>query len=175
MTETVAGEVTLTANEEESFKMFRQWMHTHTLYNDGQNLEVKNYNSCAAFFQGYVFADSKGIPAMKNDIIDYLIDQQRAQHIIPTSHFKYVWAHTVERDGLRKLFFDFLMMTGLKQGFFHHGVGENFPKELLLNIVATTLDRGYTRVIRTQAEWKASKCQYHDHSDQTSTSSLAEK
>jgi hypothetical protein len=165
MAETLAGEVKLPVEEEEGFKLFRQWLYTGTMYDVGQELDLSSHPNSIAFFEGYVFADSKGVPTMKNYMTDYLIKRREEQKVIPTSAIRYVWANTAEGDGMRKLFIDLLTMVRLGKGFFGgEGKAACYPKDLLMNVVRV-LEEGSSRDIRTPKGWQEARCQYHDHSE----------
>jgi hypothetical protein len=104
-TEGKEGVATL-PQEEDDFKVFMSWMYTGRFYDEGQKATLTDGTASRALFSAYVFADKRGIPALKNAIIDMAIELEEEENVLPGSDVNYVWDNLPESDGLRKLFLD---------------------------------------------------------------------
>ena len=158
--EAASGEANIPSDEAEGFEVFARWVYTGRLQE--RNTKAFSFEQNVKLGKGYIFADMRGIPGLKNDIIDSLIDDYSLTLMIPLAPLVQCYGQLPENDGLCRFIFDLLTKSDLLDGFFN-GDLHKFPRELLEKLVSTTLVGSYKRKLRTDDEWIASKCEYHDH------------
>lgn len=156
--------LTLPVEDKEGFRTFFNWVYTGKVYDTNHVVSLEVRGSVFPLFRGYVFADARGIPAIKNTIIDELMNLPCRDNIIPDENIIYVWENTTEPDGLRKLFLDWLTMVSLGPTFFDNR-GHLYPKDLLWSMVVATMAKDPKPPARSREGWMKHKCDYHDHFD----------
>lgn len=158
--------ITLPSEDKEGFRVFFSWIYTGRLYDAETDAGDKTWTPAYALFRGYVFADAKIIPTLKNVIIDRLMDLKCSRNCIPTSQMPYVWSNTTEGDKLRQLFIDWLTMGSLTPGFFNNNRAA-YPADLLWSMVVATMNTSTRPAARSNTEWLEHRCDYHDHNNVT--------
>jgi hypothetical protein len=161
--ESANKEVVLPAEEKEPFRTFLSWIYRMQLHDAGVNFIMTTGTQAIHMIKTYIFADKRGIPGLKNAIIDLLISAQIAERCIPTRTMQKAWEGTSENDGLRKLFVDWHVYCPLVPHFVKVGQPDLYLKEMLLVVLDRVIRRDSRPARRSDAEWKRLKCLYHDH------------
>jgi hypothetical protein len=161
--ESAKNEVVLPVEEKEPFRTFLSWIYRMQLHDAGVNFSMKNKAQTIHMIKTYILADKRGIPGLKNAIIDLLMSAQIAERSVPTHAMQKAWGGTSENDGLRKLFVDWHVYCQLAPDFLNVGQPDLYPKEMLLLILNRVIRRDSRPALRSDAEWKRLKCLYHDH------------
>lgn len=153
--------ITLPAFEIDSFRVFMRWMYMSRLHEPDVTFTMNTITSATEMIRAYIFANSRGIPGMKNAIIDALVEAQAKDKKIPMACLQYVWSNTAAGDGLRKLFLDWLTFNKLDKSLFD--VYTQYPAEFCCQLLERVVEPASRPPYRNQEQWLQSKCQYHDH------------
>lgn len=154
----------LPAEEKEPFKTFMSWIYRMQLHDAGNNCTHHSRVQVTLIIEAYIFADKRGIPGLKNAIIDLLMNTQMAEMRLPAfAAVRIGWEGTSENDGLRKLFVDWFVYLEIMPAQFRVASMDHYPKEMLVILLDRVIQRDTRPAVRTDAEWKRLKCLYHDH------------
>lgn len=114
------GVVILPADDPVLYKIFVTWLYSRRLrkdHKDGEDTPCQPEDLAKL----YVFGDARGIPALKNDVIDSFVTERHTIHkeVIP-----YIYDNTPEGSPLRRLMVDLInwqynMSTQKRKGIFH--------------------------------------------------------
>lgn len=150
----------LPAADKDPFRVFMRWMYTLRLHEPETTFTMQN-GGAQPMIMAYVFASMRGIPGLKNAIIDLLLRNQIKLKFIPTSCLQYVWTNTTPDDALRKLFLDWYIYNPLKSDIFDYY--NQYPVEFMCQLMNRVIDPKTRPPLRSAADWLQSKCLYHDH------------
>ncbi|KAI9658960.1 MAG: hypothetical protein M1821_001920 [Bathelium mastoideum] len=165
-TESISRVIELPEDEPKVFQLFVQWLYTE---------DYAHYSDCAApkeyHYKLYVFADKLQVPALKNCVIDNLINDQFLQDLIPFHEpdIRFVYKHTTEGSKLR-----LLTCAG-----FLSDMGSENEKELFLDspprVRARKVPDFYLQLFRMSLAsnmWKPGvdlrkmRCHFHEHEEE---------
>jgi hypothetical protein len=139
-------------------------MYTSCLYDPGSSFDIRVRKKIEEMVDVYVFADKRGIPGLKNAIVDLLIEAQIEAQLVPGHAIPKVWNALPESDGLRSLFFDWMSMKLLDvEKFFSDERLEWYPPNFMLKLLRCIAHPEKRPAIRKDRQWLAMKCRYHDH------------
>lgn len=155
--------VTLPAFEAPAFRTFMRWMYTSRLCDPGVSFNIEVAKEVREMIDAYILADKRGIPGLKNAIIDLLIEANVECNHIPTLSVVQAWSSLPESDGLRNLFLDWLSMQKLGTGFFDDQHLDRYPPRFMLKLLQRITRPDRSPAMREDKQWLASKCLYHDH------------
>lgn len=159
-------EVFLPSKEKTGFAVFMEWVYTGLLGCDDDLVGLMSSATEEKLLTGYVFAEAKGIPHLKNAIIDLLVHQHVDRYFLPCHNLKPVWDGTLEKDGIRQLIVDFYTRNnlGLTDYSFADWKQRFFPTDLLWRLV-----KAYSQPLdpapKVRKDWLHGLCEYHDHTD----------
>lgn len=95
------------------FEFFVQWLYTHTLAHEELDVPKPAYFKLIRL---YILADSLQIEALKNDVIDEIIQLCEKWNSVPTpDDTKEIEANTLPGVGLRKLAVDLFVFKKTDQ------------------------------------------------------------
>lgn len=109
----------------------------------------------------HIFADARGIKALKIATIDVLCDEIAQSWVIPCSSLvDYAYANTVQGSGLRKLMVDVVLQT-------QSSIRVHYSATEAVDFVmdyALALETPWKRRRISREEWrKVDRCAYHEH------------
>lgn len=160
--------ITMTKDDPEVFRAFFHWILSGKLYhklNDDGTIPL----SVRELLKIYLFGDMRGIPGLRNAVVDLLFQKNCQDWVLPTRDLKYLFDNTREGDVLRKLFVDIAAETYTWSDLKHYG--DKFPKDFLIDALlvlhAREVGPGW-RSGWTKDQWMQTKkleiCEnYHDH------------
>ena len=157
--------VTLPAEEKEPFRVFMGWMYRMQLFDADVRFSLADYKTTSCAIEAYVFAIKRGIPCLKNAIVDLFVTTQIKERILPISVFQRLWSATPTDDGLRKLTVDWCVFFSLKDTVFDGESCSRWPKELLFKVLSRVILPAKRPEFRSSDDWTRLKCDYHDHAD----------
>ncbi|KAL1640861.1 hypothetical protein SLS58_006476 [Diplodia intermedia] len=178
--EGIEGVVRLEEDDPDTIQRFMEWLYNGLILPEGfidisfqaQRWEVI---TTQAIWELYAFAECRGIPRLKDDIIDVVADifaRTWAWAAVPASVVLQVYGDTPCGDGMRRLLVSFMVYTGynlgekLSTGSDGYPGLENVPHELLLDYMVALEERAEKSLpIPDRDGWcNIDRCGFHDHS-----------
>ncbi|TID26889.1 50s ribosomal protein l17 [Venturia nashicola] len=163
------GAVTLDEDRVDVFQCFSNWLYTGKLLAEDQKFDLEKAGDSKHLLGIYVFAEARGIPRLKNEIVNHVLSSVVNQKCIPINHIRYVYENTPEKDKMRALLVDIMTRwsTVDVNDFFNDETRNTYPSEFLFDACKATI--GLTNVKKPDVSakgWKKlNKCDYHDHTD----------
>lgn len=156
--------VTLPEDDPVLFKIFITWLYARRLR---VNLPDGRDTPCQALtlVQLFVFGDVRGIPALRNDVIDAFVKERHTVHkeVIP-----YLYENTPESSPLRKLFVDLInwqyqMSTIEKKGIFHpdRDTLPYFTREFLMELLIAR-DQLPRPILKVNSPFSRQRCSFRE-------------
>ncbi|KAE9962469.1 hypothetical protein BLS_000292 [Venturia inaequalis] len=163
------GIVALDQGSRGVFQIFVTWIYTKKLLTRGKTFNLRDGGDALLLCKIYVFADSRGVPMLKNAVTDLLITSICEHNVVPQTEVKYVYANTPEKDRFRALFVDiFSRLNSLSSTVFFGDVARDmYPPEFLFDLCKATVGKeNAKKPDMSLSDWeKCNKCDYHDHTD----------
>lgn len=163
------GIVTLDHDSGDVFQIFVTWIYTKKLLSRGKTFDLSEAGEARLLCRIYVFADSRGVPMLKNAVTDLLITSICEQNVVPQTEVKYVYANTPEKDRFRALLVDvFSRLNSLPSAVFFGDVDrDTYPPEFLFDLCKAAIGKeNVKKPDMALSDWeKCNKCDYHDHTD----------
>lgn len=100
------GAVHLEEDDVEVFKSFLCWLYTRDIT---PHADEEGY--VLGLIKLFVFADARGVRALKIALIDALFDAIAQKWTLPVNFIPYVYENTPDNSGLRKLMVDMVLRT----------------------------------------------------------------
>lgn len=117
----------------------------------------------------YVFAEARGIPMLKNTIVDDVLLGIFDQNVIPHRDVKFIYSNTPENDEMRALMVDvFTRWSSVNvKVFFDEDSRSIYPEAFLFDVCKASVGASNaSKPGRDYKCWKKlNKCEYHDHTD----------
>ncbi|KAI9876317.1 MAG: hypothetical protein M1830_006774 [Pleopsidium flavum] len=158
--ESKKGIVDLEDETEQTFKLFYLWLYSQKLV-----VEVsREYEAWLRLAELYVFGDKRGVPKLKNRIIDTMVAWNAQLDVVPLPLNFLVYDNTPEFSPLRKLLVDFVAwgMDVLDAKTF--ASTQEYSKEFLIDLVRAIEKRPSPRLLRN-APFRIDLCSYHEHEE----------
>ncbi|KAF2100347.1 hypothetical protein NA57DRAFT_54439 [Rhizodiscina lignyota] len=160
----------------EVFEVFLFWLYTGQLFEDMGATKAQHPDFRKLLCEVWVFADKCGIPALKNTIIDILIDLWLAGSDDLVCYVQYIYENTSAGADLRKLAVDMVALWWYSLADWVESAIEEktiegrqeFLQDLIIRRRAHEGPHEYARCEICRQSNKRSacsvrKCEYHDH------------
>ncbi|KAL0264295.1 hypothetical protein SLS55_000242 [Diplodia seriata] len=173
--EGIEGVVRLEEDDPDTIQRFMEWVYNGRILPEGLipfQDELWEVITTQAMWELYAFAECRGIPLLKNDIIDTVADiLARTWDMVPPSAVLQIYRDTPCGDGMRRLLVSFMAYAGYNLGgkLSTSSDGypslENIPHELLLDYMVALEERAEKFLpIPARDQWCAiDRCRFHDH------------
>lgn len=161
----------------EAFETFRSWMFTTTLgdapspaQNGGaataqttQTGTSARTNMRVKYCKAWILGESRGVPGLKNAVIDALHKDDWNNWALSVKEMSYVYNNTMPNAALRRYLTEFISRTmAIKEvAALSAEKKQRIPRELIWDLIGLWSKR--TTVISRKTWASQDRCQWHDH------------
>lgn len=110
--EVTEGHIHLSIVSPATFRIFLGWLHFGKLKDAAG--EAYGRTKWPDLLELWTFGDKHSIPLLKNDVMDAICHKVLETRSVPIVYFPYIFANTVRRSPLRKVFIDYIANLNFK-------------------------------------------------------------
>lgn len=144
-----------------------RWLYTGKLLDQEYKFDLTQRLSSRLLCETYVFAEARGIPTLKNAIINIMVPLASKQNVVLHEHAEYIYSNTPDNDKLRALLVDLMTRNGAVNtaAYFNDSTKNIYPLAFLFDICKAAVGPANAQKISTEAlnRGKVNWCDYHDH------------